>query len=56
MEAKKSYHFVFPVKYRKALLDKEKRKYIVRICKEIEKRYQIEFEKAGIDRDYVHVL
>ena len=64
MEIKKSYHcvynihyhFVFPVKYRKALLDKEIGKYFVEICREIEKRYQIEFDRIGIDKDHIHIL
>ena len=64
MEIKKSYHcvynihyhFVFPVKYRKALLDKEIGKYFVKICREIEKRYQIEFDRIGIDKDHIHIL
>jgi len=50
------YHFVFPVKYRKALLDKEIGKYFVKICREIEKRYQIEFDRIGIDKDHIHIL
>src|SRR4030042_5571598 len=50
------YHFVFPVKYRKVLLDKEIGRFFVEICGEIEKRYQIGFEKIGTERDHVHVL
>lgn len=50
------YHFVFPVKYRKALLEEEIGIYFVKVCKEIQKRYQIEFERIGIDRDHVHIL
>jgi len=64
MEIKKSYHcvynihyhFVFPVKYRKALLEEEIGIYFVKVCKEIQKRYQIEFERIGIDRDHVYIL
>lgn len=50
------YHFVFPVKYRKALLDKEIGRYFVKVLREIQKRYQIEFDRIGIDRDHMHIL
>jgi putative transposase len=50
------YHIVFPVKYRKALLDEE----VIRIIREtaigIEERYEVEFEALGMDRDHIHVL
>lgn len=50
------YHIVFPVKYRKALLDKE----VVEIIKEsaigIEERYAIEIEAMGMDKDHIHIL
>lgn len=50
------YHLVFPVKYRKALLDKE----VVEIIREtaigIEERYEIEIEAMGMDKDHIHVL
>ncbi len=50
------YHIVFPVKYRKALLDKE----VVGIIKEtalgIQERYEIEVEAMGMDRDHIHLL
>jgi len=41
------YHIVFPVKYRKALLEEE----VVEIIKEtaIQERYAIEFEALGMD-------
>ncbi|MFI5304053.1 MAG: IS200/IS605 family transposase [Nitrospiria bacterium] len=50
------YHFVFPVKYRKALLDKEIERYFIEICRGIQERYGIEFEEVGLDIDHVHVL
>ncbi|MFH1777887.1 MAG: IS200/IS605 family transposase [Candidatus Omnitrophota bacterium] len=50
------YHFVFPVKYRKALLDKRVSKYFVEICKGIKERYEIDFERVGIAGDHVHIL
>ncbi|HSB34380.1 MAG TPA: IS200/IS605 family transposase [Nitrospirota bacterium] len=50
------YHIVFPVKYRKALLDKE----VVEIIREtaigIQERYDIEIERMGMDNDHIHVL
>ena len=50
------YHFVFPVKYREALLDKDIERYFVDICKGIQERYEIEFEEVGLDIDHVHIL
>ncbi|MER0170203.1 MAG: hypothetical protein DU489_06255 [Nitrosomonas sp.] len=38
------YHIVFPVKYRRGLLDEAIVKIIMMTAKEIEKRYDIEFE------------
>ena len=50
------YHIVFPVKYRKALLDEE----VINIIKEtaagIEERYEIEVETMGMDKDHIHLL
>lgn len=50
------YHIVFPVKYRKALLDKE----VIEIIREtaigIEERYEVEIEAMGMDKDHVHIL
>lgn len=50
------YHIVFPVKYRKALLDEKIKLAIVSIAKEIEERYFIEFETIGCDEDHIHLL
>ncbi len=50
------YHIVFPVKYRKGLLDKE----VVEIIKEtaigIQERYAMEIEAMGMDKDHIHIL
>ena len=50
------YHLVFPVKYRKALLEKA----VVEIIKEtthgIQERYAIEMEALGMDSDHIHLL
>ncbi len=50
------YHIVFPVKYRRGLLDEAVVKIIMLITKEIEERYDIEFEWIGYDKDHVHLL
>lgn len=50
------YHIVFPVKYRKALLDKM----VIRIIEEtaygIQERYAIEIEALGMDKNHIHLL
>ena len=50
------YHIVFPVKYRKALLQHDIPLAIVEIAKEISERYDIQFEKIGCDLDHIHLL
>ena len=50
------YHIVFPVKYRKALLDARTKVAILEIAKEIESRYEINFENIGTDGDHIHIL
>lgn len=50
------YHIVFPVKYRKALLDVRVEKKIVETASEIGERYEIEFEQIGCDRNHIHIL
>jgi len=51
------YHFVTPVKYRKAIFGSSDREQtLYQICKEIEERYSIEFEQIGIDTNHVHYL
>ena len=50
------YHLVFPVKYRKALLAPPLTAAILEIAKEIEQRYEINFEKIGTDGDHIHLL
>ena len=50
------YHIVFPVKYRKALLDED----VIGIIKDtaigIQERYEIEIEAMGMDKDHIHLL
>ena len=50
------YHIVFPVKYRKALLEPRVTKAIREIAGEIALRYDIEFEQLGTDGDHIHIL
>jgi len=44
---------VFPVKYRKALLDEGVVKTIQEKTTAIRERYEIEFERPGMDRDHI---
>ena len=50
------YHIVFPVKYRKALLDDEVVEIIKRTELGIEQRYAIEIEAMGMEKDHIHLL
>ena len=50
------YHIVFPVKYRKALLEKEVRDIIIETIQGIQERYEIEMEAIGADEDHIHLL
>lgn len=47
---------MFPVKYRKALLDDEVVKIITRTAIGIEQRYAIDIEAMGMDKDHIHLL
>lgn len=50
------YHIVFPVKYRKALLDEEVTGIIQETAAEIADRFPIEMEAIGTDKNHIHVL
>ena len=50
------YHIVFPVKYRRALLDENVVTVITQTAVGISERYDIEFERIGCDRDHIHLL
>lgn len=50
------YHIVFPVKYRKTLLEDKVPLAIKEIAQEITRRYDIEFEKIGTDLNHIHIL
>ena len=50
------YHIVFPVKYRKALLDEEVTAIIQDTVAEIAERFPIEMEAIGTDKNHIHLL
>ncbi len=50
------YHLVFPVKYRRKVIDGNVSDYIKEICLEIGERYEIQFVEIGTDEDHVHFL
>jgi len=50
------YHIVFPVKYRKALLEPHITGAIREISARITERYDIWFEQLGCDQDHIHIL
>ena len=50
------YHFVFPAKYRRVVIDENVDKVIKETCEEISKRYEINFVEIGTDKDHVHFL
>jgi putative transposase len=50
------YHIVFPVKYRKALIDSEVTGIITETAEGISQRYAIEMEAVGCDKDHIHLL
>jgi putative transposase len=50
------YHIVFPVNYRKALLQEDVVGIIVEVMHGLEERYDREFERLGCDRDHIHLL
>jgi len=50
------YHIVFPVKYRKALINEDIKLYIKVLSDQIAERYGITFDAIGCDKDHIHVL
>lgn len=50
------YHFVFPAKYRRVVIDDQVDQVIKDTCLEISKRYPIHFLEIGTDKDHVHLL
>lgn len=54
--SKLMYHFVFPTKYRRVVIDEKVDQVIKEICMEIGKRYEVNFMEIGADKDHVHFL
>ena len=50
------YHMVFVVKYRKAMIDREKMEFLKSILLEIGERYWFKFDAIGIEKDHLHVV
>ena len=50
------YHLVFPVKYRRKVIDKTISETIKQTCLEIEHAYEVAFIEIGTDIDHVHFL
>lgn len=50
------YHLVFPVKYRRKVIDKSISETIKQVCLDIEQAYEIGFVEIGTDNDHVHFL
>lgn len=50
------YHFVFAVKYRRALLRPEVEAELARISRGVTERYDFEIETLGADLNHVHLL
>lgn len=50
------YHIVFPVKYRKALLDEAVTTMIRETAAEIAERFPIEMDAIGTDQNHLHLL
>lgn len=50
------HYIVFPVKYRKALLDEEVTAIIEDTAAEIAERFPIEMEAIGTDKHHIHLL
>src|SRR6185437_9505696 len=50
------YHIVFPVKYRRSLLDEMVTTIIQETAAEIAERFPIEMEAIGTDQNHIHLL
>ena len=50
------YHIVFPVKYRKALLDEPIVQTLKETTRALTERYELEVEQLGTDQDHIHLL
>ena len=54
--SKLMYHFVFPAKYRRVVIDEQVDQVIKETCLEISKRYPIHFLEIGTDKEHIHLL
>lgn len=54
--SKLMYHYVFPTKYRRVVVNDEVEEIIKETCLEISERYEIIFLEIGADKDHVHFL
>ena len=50
------YHIVCPAKYRRAVFTAKVDAKLKEVCREIQKRYEIQFLEIGTDEDQVHFL
>lgn len=50
------YHIVFPVKYRKELLDRNGVAFIGETAVGLPESYEIAMERMGMDTDHIHLL
>ena len=50
------YHLVFPLKYRKSVIDDEIGEGLKQICIEISARYEVHFIEIGYESNHVHFL
>lgn len=50
------YHLVCPAKYRRVVFDETVDEELIKVCQDIELRYDIRFLEIGTDKDHVHFL
>lgn len=50
------YHVVYSTKYRREVLSPKVVRILLKTCKGIEERYEIEFLEIGSDQDHIHFL
>ena len=50
------YHFVFPIKYRRSVINGEVGQTLKEICSDITERYEINFVEIGHESNHVHFL
>lgn len=50
------YHLVFPLKYRKSVINKDIGEGLTQICLEISERYEVHFIEIGYESNHVHFL